>query len=283
MATGNEQRRASVVVATYQAPGPLELVLAGLARQSRPPEEIFVADDGSDDSTRRVVERWRDRFPMRFEHHWHEDRGKRKGTIVNACVRASTGGELLFLDGDAIPHRHWVRDHLEAAPRAPVRCGRRVKLGPRLTARVDTTWVEGGRLERPFGALLLSALTKDTRRWSLGLRLPAALARLLHPRARRLMGVNFAVSRAAFEAVNGYDETWCGRREDRELDLRLSAAGFRYVPLLNRAIVYHLDHPEGRPSAEVQAALETRRLQGLVRVPRGLVHEPSGTSAGLGS
>ena len=252
----------AVIVSTYEAPAYLALVLEGLARQSLPPNEIFIADDGSGPETRELVEAWEGRMSSPLRHVWHPDQGFRKMRICNLAVHESTAERLIFLDGDSIPHRDWVADHARAHHRAPVLCGRRVKLGPGLTARVDASMVASGRLERLFGPLLSSALHGDTKRWGLGIRLPSLVVRVLHPRSRKLMGVNFSVSRSAFFHVNGYANDAPVRREDRELELRLRRSGFQLAPLLNRAIVYHLHHAMKAASPEEENRL--RRLEAEV-------------------
>ncbi len=239
---------ASVIIPSYQAPRELDLCLAGLARQSTMPDEILVADDGSDHRTAEIIKGWDSHLNCRLVHVWHEDRGNRKGQICNQAVRESTGNLLLFIDGDSIPHSHWVADHLAASQRADVCCGRRVKLGSKITPTVNKQLIASGGLEKFFGPVSLSALSGDTRRFTLGLRLPKLLARILHPRPRKLMGVNFSLSREAFYAVNGYDEEWSHRCEDKDLDLRLQRSGCKFAALLNRAVVYHLHHPERLPS-----------------------------------
>ena len=104
----------SVIICTYQAPRELDFALCALARQSLMPDEVMVADDGSDEGTQAVVEEWRSRVPFRLDHCWQVDRGYRKARIVNEAVRRSTGEHLLFLDGDSFPHPHWVADHAAA-------------------------------------------------------------------------------------------------------------------------------------------------------------------------
>jgi glycosyltransferase involved in cell wall biosynthesis len=260
----------SVIVTTYNDPGKLALVLAGLARQSVMPREIIVADDGSRQDTGDLVRAWAAHMPVPLLHVWHEDRGFRKMRICNLAVLRSSGERIVFLDGDSIPHSRWVEDHDKAHLRADVLCGRRVKLGPRLTERVDATMVQNGGLERLFSPVLSSFLSRDTERWSLGLRFPAWFARLLHPRPRKLMGVNFSVTRRAFEAVNGYDHDAPAKREDRELELRLLRGGHSFAPLLNRAIVYHLHHPFAPASAEGEALLLSHERASHVRCPNGL-------------
>jgi len=262
--------RVSVVVTTYNAPRALDLVLCGLVRQTRPPDEVLVADDGSTEQTARLIAAWKTELPT-LVHVRHEDRGYRKSRIANLAVRRSTGGHLLFLDGDAIPHSRWVADHERAADGRRVLCGRRVKLGPPVSAALDCDAVGAGRLESLAGPVPRSVFGGGTRRFLLGVRLPPVVARIFHPRARRLMGVNFSLPRAAFEAVNGYDEAWqVPWREDRDLELRLLRAEVPFYPLLNRAVVYHLWH-ETRPfSPESQAINETIAGRTIVRCAQGL-------------
>jgi len=262
--------RVSVLISTYNEPDRLALVLAALARQTRVPDEVFVADDGSGPETAEVVRRWKAPVGCRSEHVWHEDRGFRKWAVSNEAVRRSSGEWLIFLDGDSIPHREFVRDHLLDAGRGDVLCGRRVKLGPSLSPRVDLAMVESGELERLFGPALLGGLFSDNERMGLGLRLPRWLAHALHPRPRKLMGVNFSLSRRAFEAVNGWDEEWPGRRGDRDLDLRLVRGGFRCAALIQRAIVYHLHHLERPNSDAIQSRVAEEERSNRVRCESGL-------------
>jgi hypothetical protein len=205
---------------------------------------------------------------------WHKDKGNRKGEICNKAVLKTRSDQLLFIDGDSIPHSSWVADHLSASIHGDVRCGRRVKLGPILSEKVLGELVAGERLESLLGPVFHSALQGDTKRFLLGVRLPYPIARAFHPRPRKLMGVNFSLSRTAFETVNGYDVEWSERRQDRDLDLRLTRAGLRYVPLLNRAVVYHLYHEERRPSQEVEARVREESTSDRVRCRVGLTSDP---------
>jgi glycosyltransferase involved in cell wall biosynthesis len=262
--------RASVIIPSYQAPHELDLCLAGIARQSSTPLEVVVADDGSDQSTKSVIEQWQGKLGCELIHVWHPDQGNRKAEICNQAVRESSGELLVFIDGDSIPHSRWIHDHQAAAEDAEVCCGRRVKLGPRITPTITLKMVEKGVLEKLFGPVTWSALCGDTSRLGLGVRLPKLVARMLHPRQRKLMGVNFSVLRDALYRVNGYDQEWSHRRQDMDLDLRLRRGGFSFYPLLNRAIVYHLHHPERLPSAETEERVRREEASDRIRCRVGL-------------
>ena len=67
----------SLIVTTYNWPQALDLTLASVARQSRLPDEVVIADDGSDEATAQLVREWRLRLPCPLVHVWQEDRGFR--------------------------------------------------------------------------------------------------------------------------------------------------------------------------------------------------------------
>ena len=263
--------RSSVIISTYNERAKLDLVLHGMARQTQMPDEILIADDGSSDGTDELIRSWHGKLGCEIKHVWQEDRGIRKTCIINKAVRCSSGDHLVFLDGDSIPHRKWLADHLEAGHHNAVLCGRRVKLGLGMSRRINLDFIIKGKLERLFGWVLRSFLSGDTKRYFLGIRLPLRLVRLLHPKPRKLMGVSFSLPRDIFFHVNGFDETWPERREDRDLELRLQRARFGFFPLLNRAIVYHLHH-EGRASNEqIEARVREEERAARIHCAQGLI------------
>jgi len=247
-----EQINASVIVSTYNAPTPLNLCLAGLYRQKFMPAEIMVADDGSGSATKAVIEKWKKKFPISLSHIWHEDKGNRKSIINNKAVAHTNSEYLMFIDGDAVPNPFWTMDHFKSRKPDLVLCGRRVKLDQRISGTLTESDIISGKLDKLFGPVLYSAISGETKRVTLGVRLPILLARCFHPHPRKLMGVNFSLYKEDFKKVNGYDEEWSHRRQDKDLDLRLNRAGFQFYPLLNRAIVHHLYHDERAPSEAVQ-------------------------------
>ncbi len=253
----------SVIICTYNAPRELGLALCGVARQHTPPHEVLVADDGSDERTRQLVEKWNDTCEFPVRHCWQSDRGYRKVRIVNETVRRASGDFLLFLDGDSFPHPKWVADYSEVANARRIVTGRRVKLGPQYSETVSTEQIAAGKYDGIPGDLWASALRRDTLRLGLGLRLPRLLARACHPTPRRILGVNYGLPRAVFMETNGYDESWQEYgNEDRDIGRRLKLLGYPFYPLLNRGIVYHIHHTE-RVRTEESLALKKRQAASL--------------------
>ena len=128
----------TAIVPTYNRPRALKLCLLSLARQSMPPSEVLIADDGSGNETRDLIrvmqKQLHDVFPV--GHVWQEDIGFRKPRILNEAARQSAGDYLVFIDGDCMAHRHYIRAHVERSDPAAILSGKRVDIGRQLTERL---------------------------------------------------------------------------------------------------------------------------------------------------
>ena len=99
--------KTGVVISTYNNPEWLEKTLWGYMAQERKADEIVIADDGSREDTRRLIERYKEFLPIK--HVWHEDDGFRKTKILNEALKVATADYLIFTDQDCVPrrlHRH---------------------------------------------------------------------------------------------------------------------------------------------------------------------------------
>lgn len=256
----------SVIVTTYNKPRELELVLCGLAAQIVAPGEILIADDGSTEETAKLIQKWSSLCDTPIKHVWHEDNGFRKSKICNEAVKQASGDYLIFLDGDSIPHPYWVNDHIVAARDNTVLCGRRVRLGPAISEKIDLQYVQSGMLTIFARELLASVFSGETKRYSLGIRLPGLVARCFHPKERRLMGVNFSLHKNLWEEIGGIYEADGKRcREDAELEIQLISIGVIRYPLINRAIVFHLYHPERIPNVGLNDKIQSRYDKALTQ------------------
>lgn len=244
---GGRPLQIAIIVPTYNDPGALTACLRGLAAQTRRPDAVYIADDGSGPATREVVASFASHLPVR--HIWQEDTGYRVSMIRNRAVAAACEDYLLFLDGDTVPHPRFVADHLLYA-----RPGRAV-LGGRccVTEVTDPNVFRSPTFVSLALLFLRGRVINDSRAFAVNFRnrVRGALkgTRLFWPIYRRATegethGGNMAVWREDVLAVNGFDERfvdWGG--EDRDLVYRLSCIGIEPWQLLFRAICFHIDHP----------------------------------------
>ena len=107
--------KTSLIITTYNKPEALGKVLEGIGEQSHMPDEILVADDGSGPDTLKKIHEFSKVFRCRFDHIWQEDQGFRAARIRNRAIAKATGEYIILLDGDCIPPRRFIEDHLVLA------------------------------------------------------------------------------------------------------------------------------------------------------------------------
>jgi len=103
---------ASLIITTYNWPAALRVTLNSVLNQSRPPEEVIVADDGSGPETAKAVQEVLGTSNIRWCHVWHGNEGIRQARIKNLGVRYSKASYLIFIDHDVVLHHDFISDHL---------------------------------------------------------------------------------------------------------------------------------------------------------------------------
>jgi glycosyltransferase involved in cell wall biosynthesis len=263
--------RASVVVASFNQPRSLALVLGGVQALAAAPAELLVADDGSDPDTAALVERFAAGAPFPVRFLTQEHRGFGKTRALNHALREIAGEHVCFLDGDTVPHRAWLAEHARAlAAGAAYATGGYVFLDvPQAEA------LERGESPERF-------LTAETLRRLRAVHLRNRWHRLLRtPDKPKILGGNWSARREALYRVNGFDERYAGRgKEDSDIRNRLNAAGLRGASLWDRAFVFHCPHeldPRRLDPARTRGPSDRAYYEARKRRPRcehGIVHDP---------
>ena len=257
--------RASLFVTTYDMPRHLELVLAGLERQSTLEFELILCDDGSGEDTRTIVNSFQKRAPFPVIHVWQEHQGFRKCRILNEGLRRSSGDVLIFLDGDCIPHRDYMRDHLDQQEVGFYLAGRRVELGPKISSSLRPHHVRKGYFDFPRPSLIWSGILGDSQFIQRSLRIQnrRLRERLGMTSVVDLKGCNYSVSRRDLLAINGFDEEYEGYgREDTDVEIRLQNLGLKIKSLKGLALQYHVWHPRREFTPKNDDRLEALRRNG---------------------
>ena len=281
--------RVSLVVTTYNWPRALAVVLESIRAQRRMPDEVVIADDGSQPCTAAIVRAAAPGFPCALRHVWQEDHGFRVARSRNLAISASNGDYVLLIDGDMVLHPRFVSDHLAAARPGSFVQGSRALVSEAFTAR---------RLADP--GLRPSWAAHGLRRRRHVLRVPLLSAVYLQLRTgapKMVKTCNQGWWRDDLLALNGFDERMLGwGREDEELALRAWHAGIECRQLRLAGLAYHLHHTErhqdGRSPNDVyleetRASRATRCVSGVSthlaelgrRPPPDLRADPSATAA----
>lgn len=254
----------SLIVATYNWPEALALVLAAARRQRHVPLEVLVADDGSREPTRALIAREAATFPVPLVHVWHEDTGFRLSAIRNRAIAQARGDYVLQIDGDIMLHEDAVGAHARFAERGSFVQGSRALCSEALTRRL----LAGEHIPLgPFTPGLSNRVNALHAPWL------DRLAPGSRDPMRRIRGGHIAFWRDDLLRVNGYDERYEGwGREDSDLTLRLHRAGVARRNLKFGAVAFHLWHRQASRDAIAHndAQLAAARDSDIVRAPRGI-------------
>jgi len=231
-----ERVSVALLVTTYNWPEALKLVLESVLVQTVLPDEVIIADDGSGEATRAVVDAFRQKTSIPVKHFWHPDEGFRKTIIINQAITGTSSDYIIQIDGDIVMHELFIKDHVSEAERGYYIRGSRVLLQEEITKRCLRT----GNFEP------VSTFTKGLRNRINSLRIPLLAPLLIKKskRSRNWIGCNCAFWRQDFLKVNGYNNELKGwGHEDIELAARFINSGLYQKKIKLKAVCYHLHHP----------------------------------------
>lgn len=243
--------KTSVIFTTYNAPEWLEKVLWGFFCQSVSDFEIIIADDGSGEGTRELIERFRYGAPVRIKHVWQPDEGFQKCRILNKAVLEAEGDYLIFTDGDCIPRNDFVEQHLRNAAPGSYLSGGYFKLPMEISMAITRDDVSSQRIFSPAwlreqGMTIREKGLKLTARGWVSVLLNAVI-----PVKPTWNGHNASCHKDHVLAVNGFDEDMQYGGEDVEFGMRLRHLGLAPKRIRYSTICVHLDHGRGYVTEEM--------------------------------
>ncbi|WP_144892717.1 glycosyltransferase family 2 protein [Flavobacterium tiangeerense] len=230
----------SLIIATYNWPEALLLVLKSIEKQSVLPNEILIADDGSREETKNLISAFSKNSRLNVIHIWHEDQGFRLAKIRNKAIANAKFEYIIQVDGDVILHKNYIKDHVTNAKKNSFLTGPRVLLSKETTIKTlknETIFFNpfSKKIKNRFNAVYFPLVNYfiDSK--------TEPIEKLIF----KVRGCNMSFWRNDLLEVNGYDEqftTW--GREDSEIASRLIKKGVGLKKLRLAGIQYHLHHNE---------------------------------------
>lgn len=264
----------SVIISTYNSPAWLEKVLWGYSRQTHRDFELIIADDGSTDDTREMVDRMRTLTGIMLKHVWQPDEGFRKCRALNLATLQVESDYVVYTDGDCIPRQDFLAVHsAEARPgrflsggyhKLPMGVSQKITREDILSGRCfDLAWLKSQGLPSSYKNSKLTAGP-----------IKARIFNTFTPTRCRFKGSNGSAWLRDILTVNGFDETMAYGGEDREFGVRLQNSGVRPKHVRYNAIVVHLDHSRGYVDPNIVRANKKHRQrvarEGVVETAHGL-------------
>jgi len=241
----------SVVISTYNMPQWLEKVLWGYECQIFKDFEVVIADDGSGEETRQLIQRFQQGSDLDIQHVWHEDNGFQKCRILNQAITKSKYDYLLFTDGDCIPKNDFLSIHAEKAERGYFLSGGYFKLPMDISKAINKSHIQSGEAF-DLEWLRSQGLRKTIKNWKLSSK--GNLEKALNwatPTNASWNGHNASGWKEDMLKINGFNEDMAYGGEDREFGERLFNMGIKSKQIRYSAICIHLDHARGYVKPEM--------------------------------
>ncbi|WP_331346525.1 glycosyltransferase family 2 protein [Cellvibrio sp. UBA7661] len=243
-------QKMGVVITTYNQPKWLKNVLFGYEAQRHNHFTVIIADDGSGQPTRDVIEFFQARGKLNIQHVWHEDKGFQKCQILNKAIAQTDCDYLIFTDGDCIPEPDFISIHQSLAQPGYFLSGGYVKLTTPVSEKITEADIASGiifnidwlkKAGQPASHKLWKLLKNKTLK---------ALLNAVTPTKATWNGMNSSTWTSDIKACNGFNEDMQYGGLDRELGERLYNHGLKGKQVRYSVNCLHLDHPRAYDNPE---------------------------------
>lgn len=226
----------SVIISYYKDLANLKLILAALNNQSDPNFEAIISEDDNNVDTIAFVDQQSGNYNFPIIHlNQQVDDGFRKTQMLNKSLKVSNAENIAFIDGDCIPHKHFVKEYISNSESGSFLWGRRVMLGKKISGKVkqknSVGWINP-----------VSLIFSDASKIKDGIYCPSLQ---LSYKFRGIKGCNWGIKKQHLIDINGFDEDYKHATvgEDDDIEWRLLRHGLTPKSMKNKANVYHVYHP----------------------------------------
>ena len=229
--------KVTVIISYYKNLKNLKLILKGLNRQNASNFEVIISEDDANKNTDIFVAEEAKKYNFPILHlNQKVDDGFRKNSMLNKSINASSGDTLVFVDGDCIPNKHFVKEYQKNTEDGYILKGRRVMLGEKVSSKI----LEEGSLDYLSPISLLFSDSKKVKEAFY----TAPFSLSLTMKNKGLLGCNWGIKKKHLLAINGFDEDYIHAAvgEDTDVEWRLLALGLKSKSMKNKSIVFHLHH-----------------------------------------
>ncbi len=236
----------SVIVCVYKEYTALNSVLHSLCKQSFKDFQVCIAQDADDQNILPTLNQFTDKLDIQLLQQ--EDHGFRKNLILNKAIIKSKYDKIIFIDGDCVVHRHFVKNYKKHIKKGRFCAGRRLDLDPitslKLIAHPETD------------PSLLDLFKNKTKRIEERLYAPCLSNKLLSE--PKLIGCNMGWCKTDLMLLNGFDTEYSlpGYGEDSDIEWRAKAMGMEAFTMRFKAIQFHLFHERPDRESDVSKSRE---------------------------
>lgn len=223
----------SLIISVYKDYAGLECVLNSLVKQRDKAFEIIIAHDTDDAAIEAITNQFSAILTIYLVQQ--EDKGFRKNKVLNQAIINSKFEKIVFIDGDCMVHRNFIKNYKRCIREGIFCAGRRLD--------VDQKTADLLRNKKIKRAKLYHFIKNKTKRIEERLYLPFLPQSYLS--VPKLLGCNMGWHKADLLALNGFDTDYetPGFGEDVDIEWRAIKFGLLPYSMRFKAIQFHLEHP----------------------------------------
>ena len=226
----------TLIITTYNWPESLSLVIKSIENQSVYPDEVIIADDGSAQETRDLINDFKRSSKLNIVHVWQEDIGFRAARSRNNAIFESTGDYIVLIDGDTILHSNFLKDHMASAEPGFFVQGSRALLSKKITKKILA------EKKINFSFFTFGIMNRKN---SINSRFLSLIFSNKNNNLNGIKSCNMGFYRQDCFNINGFNNDFEGwGREDSEFVVRLINSGLKRKNVRFNAIQFHLWHDE---------------------------------------
>lgn len=235
----------TVIISVYKDIEALKLILDSLKAQTYKDFDILVSEDCQTIQMKDFLLS----YDKSIKHISQIDDGWRKNIALNNAVRNSKGEYLIFLDGDIVPYKNFIKSHVHLSEKNKFLSGRRTELGPFFSKLIREEKLSYRILETFYLFFFLFLVIDKARHAEEGItfNMNGYLAKKLILRKKKkmmLVGCNFSCYKKDLELINGFDEDFKSPSIGEDVDL---AWRFNHFGIYSKSVRYiantiHLYH-----------------------------------------
>lgn len=227
--------RMSLIITTYNWKEALNVVLKSITKQTILPDEVIIADDGSRNDTKELIEQWEKIFPIPLIHSWQEDKGFRLAKSRNKAISKATGDYIIMIDGDMVLSKKFIEDYKRNAKKGYFIQGGRVVTDIHCSKKI---------INDDYLPSLFSKGLKN-RKNCISNKILSKIFSYERNNDKSTRGCSMGFWRKDLIEVNGFNIDFVGwGREDSEFVIRMLNSGKKRLYLKFAAVAFHLYHNE---------------------------------------
>ena len=236
--------KVSIIVAVYKDVESLNLIINALKNQTYKNFEVVIVEDGNSIQMQKYIASIKD---LDVKHTTQEDIGVRKARSQNNGLIASSGKYLIFIDGDCIPYRDFIKGHVQLSEKKCALSGRRVNIPIQLVPKIRKGELSLLEIENTFWKYAYWIFNKNIRyKQGIYINPKGFIYTLVSKRSisTAILGCNFSCYKEDMVSINGFDESYgeTAIPDDMDWDWRFKASGVKIKSCKNVANMFHLDH-----------------------------------------